>query len=109
VRDFLYVDDVVEALLRAALAEGAAGRVFNVGHHETLSLRDTAATMVRVAGSGRVELVPWPHDRAAIDIGDFVSDFSAARDVLGWRPRTAFADGVQRTIAFFRDRREWYG
>lgn len=108
VRDFLYVDDVVEALLRAALADDAAGRVFNVGHHETLSLRDTAETMARVAGSGRVALVPWPRDRAAIDIGDFVSDFGAARDVLGWQPRTAFADGVRRTIDFFRDHREWY-
>lgn len=108
VRDFLYVDDVVEALLRAAATEEAVGAVFNVGHHETLSLRATAETMVRVAGSGRVELVPWPSARAAIDIGDFVSDFGAAGRVLGWQPRTAFADGMARTIAFFRAHREWY-
>ena len=108
VRDFLYVDDVVEALLRAALAPEAAGAVFNVGHHETLSLRETAEIMVHVAGSGRVELVPWPRERAAIDIGDFVSDFSAARRVLGWQPRTPFADGVQRTVEFFRANRDWY-
>jgi UDP-glucose 4-epimerase len=108
VRDFLYVDDVVEALLRAALAEEAVGATFNVGHHETLSLRDTAEIMVRVAGSGRVELVPWPKERAAIDIGDFVSDFGAARRVLGWQPRTAFADGMRQTMEFFRAHREWY-
>ena len=108
VRDFLYVDDVVEALLRAVLTEDAVGAVFNVGHHETLSLRATAETMTRVAGSGRVELVPWPRERAAIDIGDFVSDFGAARRVLGWQPRTAFEDGMRRTIAFFRAHRDWY-
>lgn len=108
VRDFLYVDDVVEALLRAALCEAAVGAVFNVGHHETLSLRETAEIMTRVAGSGRVELVPWPRERAAIDIGDFVSDFGAARRVLGWEPRTAFADGMRQTIDFFRAHREWY-
>ena len=108
IRDFLYVDDVVEALLRAALAEAAVGAVFNVGHHEALSLRETAETMVRIAGSGRVELVAWPSERAAIDIGDFVSDFGAARRVLGWQPRTAFADGLQRTVEFFRANRDWY-
>jgi nucleoside-diphosphate-sugar epimerase len=108
IRDFLYVDDVVEALLRAALAPAAIGAVFNIGHHETLSLLESAHIMVRIAGSGRVELVPWPSDRAAIDIGDFVSDFGAARRVLGWQPRTAFADGVRRTIEFFRTHRDWY-
>jgi len=108
IRDFLYVDDVVEALLRAALTPEAVGAVFNVGHHEALSLLDSARIMVRIAGTGRVELVPWPSDRAAIDIGDFVSDFGAARRVLGWQPRTAFADGVRRTIEFFRTHRDWY-
>jgi UDP-glucose 4-epimerase len=108
VRDFVYVDDVLEALLRAALAPQAIGQVFNVGHHETLTLRATAETMVAVAGSGRVELVPWPSERAAIDIGDFVTDFGAAARVLRWAPRTAFADGMRRTIDFFRAHREWY-
>jgi UDP-glucose 4-epimerase len=108
IRDFLYVDDVVEALLRAALVPEAVGAVFNVGHHETVSLLESARSMVRIAGSGRVELVPWPRERAAIDIGDFVSDFGAARRVLGWQPRTTFADGVRRTVEFFRAHRDWY-
>lgn len=108
IRDFLYVDDVVEALLRAALTGDAVGAVFNIGHHQALSLLASAETIVRIAGTGRVELVPWPSARAAIDIGDFVSDFGAARNVLGWQPRTSFADGVQRTVDFFRMHRDWY-
>ena len=51
IRDFLYVDDVVEALLRAALTPEAVGEVFNVGHHEALSLLDSARIMVRIAGT----------------------------------------------------------
>jgi len=108
IRDFLYVDDVCEALLRAALAPEAAGCTFNVGHHETLTLRTAAETLVRIAGSGAVALVPWPAERAAIDIGDFVSDFSAAERVLGWRPRTFFEDGARATVDYFRTNREWY-
>ncbi|MFM7736217.1 MAG: NAD-dependent epimerase/dehydratase family protein [Alphaproteobacteria bacterium] len=107
-RDFLHVDDVVDALLAAALEPAAVGEAFNVSHDEVLSLHAAASAIVTAAGSGRVELVPWPRDREAIDIGDFVGDSTKARRVLGWAPRVAFADGIRETVAFYRERRAWY-
>ncbi len=107
-RDFLHVDDVVDALLAAALEPGATGEAFNVSHDEVLSLRAAAEEIVAATGSGRVELVPWPRDREAIDIGDFVGDSAKARRVLGWAPRVGFADGVRSTVTFYRGRRAWY-
>ncbi|MFM7143916.1 MAG: NAD-dependent epimerase/dehydratase family protein [Alphaproteobacteria bacterium] len=107
-RDFLHVDDVVDALLAAALEPAAVGEAFNVSHDEVLSLHAAASAIVAAAGSGRVELVPWPRDREAIDIGDFVGDSTKARRVLGWAPRVAFADGIRETVAFYRERRAWY-
>jgi nucleoside-diphosphate-sugar epimerase len=79
-----------------------------VSHVETTSLLDAARTIAAAAGGGRVELVPWPSARAAIDIGDFVGDFAKARRVLGWSPRVRFADGVRATIAFYREHGHWY-
>lgn len=108
VRDFLHVDDAVEALLAAALEPAATGEAFNVSHDEVLSLRAAADAIVAATGTGRVEFVPWPRDRAAIDIGDFVGDSTKARRVLGWAPTVGFADGIGRTVAFFRERRSWY-
>ena len=87
-RDCLYVDDVVECLLLAALAPDAPGEVFNVGNDEHLSLRAIAEAIVAAAGSGRVEHVPWPPDRDAIDIGSYFGDSSKAKRMLGWEPRT---------------------
>jgi UDP-glucose 4-epimerase len=107
-RDCLYVDDVVECLLLATLAPDAPGQLFNIGNDEHLELRTLADTIVRVAGSGRVEHVDWPSDRDAIDIGSYFGDSSKAKRMLGWEPRTAFADGIARTIAFYRARRDWY-
>jgi UDP-glucose 4-epimerase len=107
-RDCLYVDDVVECLLLAAAAQDAAGEIFNVGNDERLSLGAIAAAVVEAAGSGRVEHVPWPPDRDAIDIGSYFGDSSKAKRVLGWEPRTAFADGLARTVAFYRARAPWY-
>jgi UDP-glucose 4-epimerase len=107
-RDCLYVDDVVECLLLAAASSDAPGQIFNVGNDERLSLGAIADAVVAVAGSGRVEHVPWPPDRDAIDIGSYFGDSSKAKRMLGWEPRTAFADGIARTLAFYRARAAWY-
>jgi UDP-glucose 4-epimerase len=107
-RDCLYVDDVVECLMLAALATDAPGQLFNVGNDEHLELRALADAIVRAAGSGRVEYVPWPPDRDAIDIGSYFGDSSKAKRMLGWEPRTPFVDGIERTIAFYRERLQWY-
>lgn len=101
-RDCLYVDDVVDCLVRAAAAPDASGEVFNVGNDEHLSLRAIAELIVAAAGSGSVELVPWPPDRDAIDIGSYFGDSSKAKRMLGWTPEVTFADGIARTVAFYR-------
>jgi nucleoside-diphosphate-sugar epimerase len=107
-RDCLYVDDVVECLLLTARSTEAPGEVFNVGNDERLSLRAIAEEVVAAAGSGSIESVPWPHDRDAIDIGSYYGDSSKAKRVVGWEPRTSFADGIARTIEFYRSRRSRY-
>jgi UDP-glucose 4-epimerase len=107
-RDCLYVDDVVDFLERAALSADAPGQIFNVGNDERLSLGAIADAVVQAAGSGRVEHVPWPPDRDAIDIGSYFGDSSKAKRMLGWVPRTSFAEGIAHTLAFYRARPQWY-
>ena len=108
-RDCLYVDDVVECLVRAAVAPEAIGEVFNVGNDEHLSLREIAEAVARTAASvGGVGFVPWPAERDAIDIGSYFGDSSKAKRLLGWTPSTRFDDGIARTLDFYRRHREWY-
>ena len=103
-RDCLYVDDVVECLMLAALGPDAAGQIFNVGNDEHLVLRVIADEVVRAAGAVAVELTPWPPDRDAIDIGSYFGDSSKAKRMLGWEPRTSFRDGIALTFEFYRAR-----
>jgi nucleoside-diphosphate-sugar epimerase len=107
-RDCLHVDDVVDCLVRASFTQEAVGEVFNVSSDEHLTLRTIAESAVAAAGTGRVEYVPWPADRDAIDIGSYYGDSSKAERVLGWTPRTPFHEGIARTMAFYRARRAWY-
>jgi UDP-glucose 4-epimerase len=102
-RDCLYVDDVVDALLLAACTPEAQGEVFNLGHTDVLPLSEIARLTVAAArSSSTVRCVAWPDDLERIDIGSFHGDFGKAERLLGWTPRTSFADGIQRTIDFAR-------
>jgi UDP-glucose 4-epimerase len=101
-RDFNYVDDAVDALLRAAVDDKAVGRVYNLGASEVVSLKDLAAAMIAIVPSGTFQVVPFPPERKAIDIGDYYSDFSLIREELGWRPEVGLHDGLRRTIDYYR-------
>ena len=108
IRDFNYVDDVVEALLIAAAERSADGQIFNLGSDETINLRDLAALLVEVNGAGSYQIVPFPPDRKAIDIGDYYADYRLIQGRLGWRPRVALREGLRRTLEFYRAEREHY-
>jgi UDP-glucose 4-epimerase len=101
-RDFNYVDDVVEAMLGAALNPSAYGDVYNLGSPERISLKDLAAELVSLAGTGRYESVPFPADRKAIDIGDYYSDYSKAKAAFGWEPKVPLREGLGRTLDYYR-------
>ena len=102
-RDLTYVDDAVTAFLLAAATEEANGRVFNLGGLEQVSLLELAQLVVELAGAGSIRLVPFPPDRKSIDIGDFYADYAAIEQALGWRPLTPLADGLARSLAYYRE------
>jgi nucleoside-diphosphate-sugar epimerase len=107
-RDCLHVDDVCRALVLAATTPAAAGEVFNVGHDDVHTLREIATLLVEAAGAGAsVSTIPWPPDRERIDIGDFSTDATKARTVLGWEPAIGLHDGLTATVEFYREH-PWY-
>lgn len=108
-RDYLYVDDAIDAVLRAAL-EDAAGNspVYNVGRTTPTSLRELVEAIIDVAGTGRWELAPFSEERKAQEPGDFYSDVSRIGTRLGWRPRTELRLGLEETVDYYQTRRAAY-
>jgi UDP-glucose 4-epimerase len=101
-RDFVYVDDAADAFLRAGANDACNGDAFNVGGDVPVSHSDLAAELVRISGKGRVEYVSWPPDKKAIDIGSFYADSTRFMKATGWKPAIPLAEGLRRTIDFYR-------
>ncbi|MFN0070886.1 MAG: NAD-dependent epimerase/dehydratase family protein [Chloroflexota bacterium] len=107
-RDMTYVEDVVDAFLLAGSSDAANGQIFNLGGPPPISLRELVALMIEVNGSGHFELIPFPEEKKAIDIGSFYADYHAIQTTLGWAPRTSLREGLAHTFEFFRKHREEY-
>ena len=101
-RDPVYVDDAVDAFLRAGTVARPAHRVYNVGGAEALRLAEIGEMIVAAAGASRLVYKPFPEDRAAIDIGSYCTDSTRIGDDIGWKASTRFQDGIARTLEYYR-------
>jgi UDP-glucose 4-epimerase len=107
-RDFNFVDDVVDALLLAAASPAANGQIYNLGAGKPISLIDLAELLIDINGRGGCRIVPFPSDRRRIDIGDYHGDYTKIKTHLGWEPSTPLREGLQQTLDFYRRHREHY-
>jgi UDP-glucose 4-epimerase len=99
-RDFTYIDNVVDGVLRAAVAPEAAGQVINVATGERTSINELAHTLARLIGS---PLAPVHVEARAGDVRDSLADLTRARQLLGYEPHIGLDEGLRRTIAWYRE------
>jgi len=101
-RDWLWVDDHCAAL-QLLLDEGKPGETYNIGADAQAKNRDVADSLIEIVGSGAVEHVD---DRPGHD-HRYAIDSSKLRN-LGWRPTVGLEAGLERTVAWYRERRDWW-
>jgi nucleoside-diphosphate-sugar epimerase len=99
-RDFTYIDNVVDGVLRACDAPGASGEVINVATGGRISLNELFRKMRALAG-GTVE--PIHGAPRAGDVRDSQADIAKAARLLGYAPSVSFEDGLARTLAWYRE------
>lgn len=107
-RDYNYIDDVVDALLIAATRPEARGKIYNLGAPEPLSLEDTARLMCKLSDGASYEKIPFPEERKAIDVGDFVCDYKAFQSTFDWNPKVNFQEGISKSIDYYRKNLDYY-
>jgi UDP-glucose 4-epimerase len=107
-RDFLYVDDCVEALVRAAREPQAVGEILNVGNDRPSTFLEVAQLLRELVPGSSIEFTEFTPERLAQEPGDFVSDITKIRRILGWEPKVELKKGLERTVEFYRERRAEY-
>lgn len=125
-RDYLYVDDAVDAFLRAgeftekklrnvaslsadekrtlplSSGENIPYAVFNIATGNGIEFQEATKRMANSV-TAELQFVPWPADRKAIETGDFVADPQAALKAFGWKPSTSFEVGIEKTITYYKE------
>ncbi|MDO7787424.1 NAD-dependent epimerase/dehydratase family protein [Desulforamulus aquiferis] len=99
-RDFIYVDDVIEALWLAAATERGQGGVYNIGTGASITLREAANIVADQLGKAellKVGVIPYSRDEQFA----YCVDSTRAREILNWKPTTDFIPGVKKTIEWF--------
>ncbi len=107
-RDFLYVDDAVDALIQVVEGGRGWGRLYNVGSGTGVSFVDLAKAIVSVAGEGTIEFREFTRERLELEPGDYVADIRRIVSETGWMPSTPLEEGLARTIEFYRANRSSY-
>ncbi len=102
VRDYNYVEDVVDAFILTALSNKTNGQIYNLGEPNPITLNETASLLIEENKAGVYNVIPFPEDRKSIDIGNFYADFSKINQDLGWYPKTSFRKGISETLTYYK-------
>jgi UDP-glucose 4-epimerase len=97
-RDFVYVANVVDAILLAAEGKKAAGHTFNIGTGNRYTLNQTLALLEKI--TGRPAKANYAPSREG-DIRDSQADIALAKNLLGYNPRFGFEEGLKQTWDWF--------
>ncbi len=104
-KDFIYIDDVVDALvcvIKSSIREGT----YHIGSGTSIKLAEVARLIVEECKTGNYELVPFPQELANFEVGSFYFDISKIRAELGWEPRIDIREGIKKMVDFYRNEAE---
>ncbi|MHA1916791.1 MAG: NAD-dependent epimerase/dehydratase family protein [Candidatus Ranarchaeia archaeon] len=107
-REYNYIDDAADALILAGQKDIANGKKYLVGSSEEIPFVDLVQLVVKITGSGKVTMIPWPKDRASIETGNFHLDIRKIKKELGWSPTIGLEEGLRKTIEFYKQNKNDY-
>jgi len=105
-RDFNYIEDVVEALQLMAEHPETRGEIFNLGSGEGVSVGTCAEKITSIIG-GSFQVIPYPDEKKKVEVGDYIADISKIKSI-GWEPKTDFSDGIRKTAEFYNTYKDHY-
>jgi UDP-glucose 4-epimerase len=107
-RDYIFIDDLVEAMLIIGVHPNARGKVYNLGSGKGIKFKDMVNGVVELTNSGSIKTIPWPENYENVETGNYYSDISKIHFDTSWLPKTSFEEGLKKTIEFYKQNLEKY-
>lgn len=106
-RDYLYIDDIVNAFLELTI-HGKSGEVYNIGTHERITFGDMVDAVLVEVGSGTKEYIAWPENYEKNETGNYVADTSKIEQITSWKPSVPLEEGIRRMVAYYKENKKKY-
>jgi nucleoside-diphosphate-sugar epimerase len=107
-RDYIYNEDLAAGCIALMLSPGTAGQVYNLGTGIGMPFIEMARLVAEAVPGAELRQVEWPQDRYFVETGDYLSDISRITTATGWRPQITPKEGIERTVAYYREHRQEY-
>jgi dTDP-glucose 4,6-dehydratase len=104
IRDWLYVEDHCSAI-DMIIHKGKVGEIYNIGGNNERSNLEVVKTIIKELGKSE-KLITFVKDRPGHDLR-YAIDSSKIKNELGWKPKIAFEEGIEKTIKWYLENREW--
>jgi len=108
VRDYVFVNDLIEGIYLASVSERAIGHIVNLGSGIPTRFKDIVETIIKIVGKGKIEHVPWPEDYEKIETGNSVADISKLKTLSGFVPKYSIEDGIKETFDYYLNYAKYY-
>lgn len=106
-RDYLYIDDIVDAFLQLT-EKGIAGEVYNIGTHERVRFGDMVDAVLAEVGSGTKQHIPWPKSYEKNETGNYIADTTKIEQLTSWQARVPLKQGVQQMVKYYKEHKKQY-
>ncbi len=104
-RDYVSIDDVVDAMLVVGADDNSNGQAYNVGSGDGTMFKDMAQKIVDASGNNKAKLkfIEWPSDAKSRETGHFTADISKIKRELDWQPTHTLEDSLIKTVNFYKE------
>ena len=103
-RDYTYINDTIDAIIKVAISQNSVGEVINIGSNFEMSIGDIAEKVISITGKDcKIETDPERIRPERSEVERLWCDNTKARELLGWKPKTSFDEGLKITVKWISD------
>jgi UDP-glucose 4-epimerase len=101
-RDYIYVEDIIEAFLLSTANPKSNGEIINLGSGYSSEFGEMVKNIIRIVGSGEIKYVDWPANYERIETGNFQVDISKLKSLTDWAPSFTLEQGIRQTYEYYK-------